>query len=144
MDQAATGRYIHRKRKERNLTQAQLAERLGVSNKTVSKWENGKCMPDYAVMEDLCDELGTTPGELLDAADAGADGAQGHPRDEARQRAVLVGIALVALGAALLAASRALGGSDAHDLFAGVLLGVSVGIALLGAFCVGIGVRRTR
>ena len=43
-----------------------LAERLGVSNKTLSKWETSKCMPDYGVVERLCDELGVTIGELLD------------------------------------------------------------------------------
>lgn len=41
MDQIAIGRYIVRKRKERNLTQEQLSEQFGVSNKTISKWENG-------------------------------------------------------------------------------------------------------
>ncbi len=41
MDQSLTGRFIARKRKEKNLTQEQLAERIGVSNKTVSKWETG-------------------------------------------------------------------------------------------------------
>ena len=41
MNQAAIGSYIAHKRKEKNLTQEQLAEKLGVSNKTVSKWENG-------------------------------------------------------------------------------------------------------
>lgn len=41
MDQIKTGRFMARKRKEQNLTQEQLAERLGVSNKTISKWETG-------------------------------------------------------------------------------------------------------
>ena len=50
MNKAAIGSYIARKRREQNLTQEQLAERLGVSNTTVSKWENGKCMPDYGVV----------------------------------------------------------------------------------------------
>ena len=43
MNQANIGAYIAKKRKEKNLTQEQLAEKLGVSNKTISKWENGKC-----------------------------------------------------------------------------------------------------
>ena len=43
MNQTNIGSYIARKRREKNLTQEQLAERLGVSNKTISKWENGKC-----------------------------------------------------------------------------------------------------
>ena len=47
MEQLKVGRFITKKRKEQNLTQEQLAERLGISNKTISKWETGKCMPDY-------------------------------------------------------------------------------------------------
>lgn len=49
MDQIAIGRYIARKRKEQNLTQEQLSEQLGVSNKTISKWENGLTQPEYSV-----------------------------------------------------------------------------------------------
>ena len=56
MNQAAIGSYIAKKRREKNLTQEQLAETLGVSNKTISKWENGKCMPDYSIIEQLCKE----------------------------------------------------------------------------------------
>lgn len=65
MNQQITGKLISRKRKEKNLTQEQLAEKLGVSNKTVSKWENGRCMPDYSVIEKLCRELDITVAELL-------------------------------------------------------------------------------
>lgn len=56
MNQLVTGKFISLKRKEKNLTQAQLAEKLGVSNKTVSKWETGKCMPDYSIVKCLCEE----------------------------------------------------------------------------------------
>jgi transcriptional regulator with XRE-family HTH domain len=66
MNQQVIGKFISLKRKEKNLTQEQLAEKIGVSNKTVSKWENGKCMPDYSVIEILCNELGITVSELLD------------------------------------------------------------------------------
>ena len=48
------------------LTQEQLAEKLDVSNKTISKWENGKCMPDYAVVKSLCQGLEITVAELMD------------------------------------------------------------------------------
>ena len=51
------GSIIKHHRKEKNLTQEQLAEKLGVSNKTISKWENGKCMPDYSVVKSQCEEL---------------------------------------------------------------------------------------
>lgn len=43
MNQLVTGKFIALKRKQKNLTQEQLAEKLGVSNKTISKWETGKC-----------------------------------------------------------------------------------------------------
>ena len=66
MNQIATGKFISRKRKEKNLTQEQLAEKLGVSNKTISKWETGKCMPDYSVVKTLCEELEITVAELMD------------------------------------------------------------------------------
>lgn len=68
MNQLTTGKFISRKRKEKNLTQEQLAEKLGISNKTVSKWETGKCMPDYTVIKNLCEELEITM--------AGADSGQ--------------------------------------------------------------------
>ena len=65
MDQKNIGSFIAQKRREKNLTQEQLAELLGVSNKTVSKWERGKCMPDYAIVELLCRELDISVSELL-------------------------------------------------------------------------------
>lgn len=140
MNQAATGRYIHRKRKEKNLTQAQLAERLGVSNKTVSKWENGKCMPDYGIVEDLCDELGVTIAELMDgasAAERAGEGAVAAPDGGEAQRTAFAGMLLVAIGIALLAVSRTLGGSDVRDLFSGALMGISLAVMLAGAYCIG-------
>ena len=66
MNQQNIGIFITKKRKEKNLTQEQLAELLHVSNKTISKWETGKCMPDYSVIELLCHELNISIGELLE------------------------------------------------------------------------------
>ena len=65
MNQEKIGNFIAAMRKEKGLTQAQLAERLGVINKTVSRWETGKNMPDYAVLKDLTRELGITVNELI-------------------------------------------------------------------------------
>lgn len=70
MNQTAIGGYIARKRREQNLTQEQLAQQLGVSNKTISKWENGKCMPDYSIIQRLCDAIHVTLPELMDGEDA--------------------------------------------------------------------------
>ena len=59
------GSFIADMRKERKLTQEQLAERLGVSNRSISRWENGKTLPDISLMEDICEALGITISELL-------------------------------------------------------------------------------
>lgn len=65
MDQKKIGIFIADMRKEKGLTQAQLAEKLNVSGKTVSRWETGRNMPDYAVLEDLTDVLGITVNDLI-------------------------------------------------------------------------------
>ena len=65
MIQQEIGDFIATKRRERNFTQAQLAEMIGVSNKTISKWETGKSMPDYSVVELLCKVLNISVSELL-------------------------------------------------------------------------------
>ena len=65
MNQTETGKFIARCRKEQNLTQAQLAEKLNITDRAVSKWETGKCMPDSSIMLELCKILGITVNELL-------------------------------------------------------------------------------
>lgn len=47
------------------MTQEQLAEKLGVSNKSISRWENGTTMPDYSLLKDICNELDTNINELM-------------------------------------------------------------------------------
>ena len=59
------GKLIAACRKEKGMTQAQLAEKLGVTNKTVSQWENGNYMPDLTILEPLSHELGISLEELL-------------------------------------------------------------------------------
>jgi transcriptional regulator with XRE-family HTH domain len=65
MDQIKIGKFIAECRKAQELTQAQLAERLNVTDKAVSKWETGRSIPDAAIMLALCDVLGITVNELL-------------------------------------------------------------------------------
>ena len=67
MNQTAIGKFISQCRKEKHLTQAQLAERLGVSDRAVSKWETGKSMPDASIMLDLCEQIGITVNDLFNA-----------------------------------------------------------------------------
>ena len=65
MDQKKIGKFISEKRKELKLTQAQLAEKLGVTDKTVSRWENGNYMPDLSLLQQLSKELNVSINELL-------------------------------------------------------------------------------
>lgn len=65
MNQEKIGKFIAENRKLKKMTQVQLAEKLGVSDRSVSKWENGRCMPDLSLFEPLCTELGITINELL-------------------------------------------------------------------------------
>ncbi|MBR4261467.1 MAG: helix-turn-helix transcriptional regulator [Clostridia bacterium] len=65
MDQIKIGKFIAERRKSNNLTQMQLAERLNITDRAISKWENGKAMPDSSIMLDLCNELKISVNELL-------------------------------------------------------------------------------
>lgn len=65
MDQIKIGKFIAKSRKSKNLTQAQLAEKLGITDRAVSKWETGKSLPDSSVMLELCHILGITVNDLL-------------------------------------------------------------------------------
>ena len=65
MDQIRIGKFIAAKRKEKGLTQAQLAEKLGITDRAVSKWETGKSLPDASIMLELCGLLGITVNDLL-------------------------------------------------------------------------------
>lgn len=65
MNQAKIGKFIADQRKANNLTQSTLAEKLGVTDRAVSKWENGKCLPDASIMLDLCKILKITVNDLL-------------------------------------------------------------------------------
>ena len=74
MDLIKIGKYIAGKRKGLDMTQKQLAEKLGMSDKSVSKWERGICLPDVSIYSDLCSLLGISINEFL----AGEDIDQGN------------------------------------------------------------------
>ena len=65
MDQVKIGKFIAECRKKANLTQMQLAEKLNITDRAVSKWETGKAMPDTSIMLELCDVLGISVNDLL-------------------------------------------------------------------------------
>ena len=65
MDQVKIGKFIAECRKKQNLTQSQLAEKLFITDRAVSKWETGRAMPDSSLMLDLCNILNITVNDLL-------------------------------------------------------------------------------
>ena len=147
MDNIATGKFITKKRKEQNLTQEQLAERLGVSNKTISKWETGKCMQDYSVIELLCKELNTTLAELMNGEE---NEKSIHTYDNEQivemlkeiqnlrnMKILLIGFFLILMGGIQLALSQIFGGTDVQDFLSGLMLGISIPQMLIGVFLLG-------
>ena len=148
MNQTTIGSYIARKRREQNLTQEQLAQQLGVSNKTISKWENGKCMPDYSIIQRLCEAIHVSLPELMDGEDAADSSVRVYDDEQIldllrrtqeleRQKGVLYGLVLVLLGIASGAMSKTTGGTDVQDFISGVLMGLSVAEILAGIWVAG-------
>ncbi len=148
MNQTAIGSYISKKRREKNLTQEQLAEKLGVSNKTISKWENGKCMPDYSIIEQVCRELSVTLPELMNGEDAAEDSMRVYDdkqildllrrtQDLERQKNILYGIILMVLGLACSAMSATASGSEVQEFVSSLLMGLSAAEILAGIVIVG-------
>lgn len=148
MNQLTIGKFIAQKRKEKNLTQEQLAEILGVSNKTVSKWECGKCMPDYSIVKSLCRELGITVSELMDGEVKSDSSIRVFDEEQIldmleriqqleKQRMSILGILLIVMGIALLVFSQLLGGTNFRDFLSGLMAGISVGEMLVGVFIIG-------
>lgn len=141
MNQKQIGRYIAEKRRIKNLTQAQLAEQLGISDKTVSKWECGRSMPDYALIQPLCETLDISVSELIEGKNTAL-----HERhlmellrrtqELERQNGILHGVIMLIFGIALQALAPHFVGSPMQDLLSGIILGLSVGILLLGIYLI--------
>jgi len=65
MNQEKIGKFICRLRKEKKMTQSELAEKIGVTEKSISNWENGRNMPDLSLFKPLCEELGISINDLM-------------------------------------------------------------------------------
>lgn len=141
MNQKQIGRYIAEKRQIKNLTQAQLAEQLGISDKTVSKWECGRSMPDYALIQPLCETLDISVSELIEGKEASLHERQlmellRRTQELERQNGILHGVIMLIFGIALQALAPHFVGSPMQDLLSGIILGLSVGILLLGIYLI--------
>ncbi len=147
MNQITTGKFIAQKRKEKNLTQEQLAEKIGVSNKTISKWETGKCMPDYCIIEILCQELNITLAELMNGE---KDEKSIHTYDNEQiikmikemqnlksTKILISGFFLIMMGGIMFALSQIFGGTNIQDFLSGFMLGISISEMLIGVFLLG-------
>lgn len=148
MNQKKIGKFITQKRKENNLTQEQLAEKLSVSNKTVSKWENGKCMPDYSIIKNLCKELEITIAELLDGEATEEKSIRSYDEEQIMEllkrtqdlektKKTIYGFLLIIMGIALQALGNNIEGSNIKDFISGVFLGISIVEMVIGVYVCG-------
>ena len=148
MNQLITGKFILQKRKEKNLTQEQLAEKLGVSNKIVSRWETGKCMPAYSIVKTLCEELNITVEELINGEEAEEKSVSicdeeqmidllRRTQEAEKRKGILVGVVLITMGIVLQAISHRLGGTNFKDFVSGIMFGLAMGEMLVGVYIVG-------
>ena len=86
MDQSRIGTFIMERRREKGLTQAQLAERLNITDRAVSKWETGKSLPDSSIMLELCGILDITVDQLLHGGREAACPEAAPPRKKPKGR----------------------------------------------------------
>ena len=144
MNLIAIGKFLSQKRKEQNMTQEQLAKKLHVSNKTISKWETGKSMPDYQTINPLCHELKITIHELLEGkADEGSHSYNNESQvmdlltriqTLENQKNLLLGLMLTITGILFFVMSNFIHGSAVRDFISGVLVGIAVGESLIGVY----------
>lgn len=135
MNQIVIGQFIALKRKEKNLTQGQLAEMLNISNKTISKWETGKSMPDYSLINPLCEALDVTVSELLEGQASYNSMNEKQLIDLVRkiqqledQKIMFYGIIMSTMGVSMQALAHTAG----SQIFYGCMLFLSIVESLLG------------
>ena len=149
MDQIKIGRFIADRRKAENLTQRQLADALSISDKTVSKWERGRGLPEVSLMLPLCGVLGVTVNDLL----SGERVSEGDYRKKAEENlmdlmkenaenkkhmalSAICGVITVIAVCALVLLSSYVEGLPALVRIALIVLAVAVAVAGIGAAAV--------
>ena len=149
MDQLKIGKFIADCRKEKKLTQMQLAEKLGITDKAVSKWERGIALPDSSIMLDVCKILGISVNELLSGEKINMEEQSkkaeelllDFKRKEERLRKKLL-IYAWAIGAILVSLYSTIGGLFvfAHaesKIASNILLSIATLIFMIGAVFIG-------
>lgn len=147
MDLAKMGAFLKELRKEKNITQDQLAEEMGVARRTVSRWETGSNMPDMDILIDISDFYKVDLREILDGERKNEQMDKemketvlkvAEYESEGKRRNAIVVIVYSALGIVALLANLIMNTVEMPDTFTtGVLKGVTVAVAL-GAMILGI------
>lgn len=156
MNQQKIGGFIASQRKQKNMTQAELAEKLGITDRAVSKWETGKCMPDPSLYKSLCEMLGITINELINGEFIKAENVQTNTDENIveiiriveklkRQKEILVGVILIAIGIVSNGFTKYTGGTSSNfgQFVNGLSLGLSVGMELVGIVIVVYGIAKS-
>ncbi len=149
MDQKKTGSFLRELRKEKQLTQEQLAEQFGVTNRSVSRWENGSNMPDLSILVELADFYDVDIRDIIDGERKGDD-----MNKEEKERLLIVAdyaekekntllmrlriisiVGLVSLiaGLTMMVISRD-NNLPVYDYLMGTLMGVAIGALLVAVF----------
>lgn len=109
-----------------------MASKLGLSNKTISKYETGRSMPDYAIITNLCQVLDITIGKLINGQEDG-DNTKDQLMDLLKriqelekQKDMLLGIVILVMAMFLMTLSYSFSGSNFSDFIFGALLGIAV------------------
>lgn len=149
MDQKKTGSFLRELRNEKQLTQEQLAERFGVTNRSVSRWETGSNMPDLSILVELADFYDVDIRDIIDGERKGED-----VNNEEKERLQLVadyaetekntllmrlrifsivGLVSLVAGLTMMVISRD-NNLPVYDYLMGTLMGVAIGALLVAVF----------
>ena len=149
MDQKKTGSFLRELRKEKQLTQEQLAERFGVTNRSVSRWETGSNMPDLGILVELADFYDVDIRDIIDGERKGEDM---NKEEKERLQLVadyaeneknivlmrlriisIVGLVSLVAGLTMMVISRD-NNLPVYDYLMGTLMGVAIGALLVAVF----------
>lgn len=139
MDQIKIGKFLQTRRKECGLTQSELAEKLSVSDRAISKWENGNCLPDADHMIELCEILGITVNDLFSGEIVGEAGntkelesslvAMVKLKQQSDKRMLAIEIVLMVFAVVILFAAIFVAGLVAMPIWARIIIGLG-GLAM--------------
>ena len=143
MNQEKIGNFIAECRKQRNMTQYELGEKLGVTEKSISNWENGRNMPDLSLFKPLCEELNINVNELLSGEKISEDNYQekfeeniintiNYSNKKLEKKNQLIGLILMIFGILMNTLGLMAFNPDSHSCLFSVIIGVI--LSVLGFF----------